>query len=104
MKPINYGSCSYSKPVGTDGCSLINPDGSTRTFIVTGCPVPDVSHRVCSAGHIYWTTWGFPSATRAIERGALMAVTAAPFFPSGVPYIPTQLPFFTPWVRKLYWS
>ena len=38
----------------------INPDGSEKTFIVTGCPVPDGVAVDVQAGHIYWTDMGAP--------------------------------------------
>ncbi|MBV8347293.1 MAG: 3-hydroxyacyl-CoA dehydrogenase, partial [Mycolicibacterium sp.] len=36
----------------------INPDGSGKTFIVTGCRVPDGVAVDVEAGHVYWTNMG----------------------------------------------
>ena len=47
----------------------VNPDGSDKTFIVTGCPVPDGVAVDVDAGHVYWTNMGMPSANDgSIER------------------------------------
>ena len=38
----------------------INPDGSDKTILVSGCPVPDGVAVDVEAGHIYWTNMGVP--------------------------------------------
>ena len=38
----------------------INPDGSGKTVLVTGCPLPDGVAVDVQAGHIYWTNMGIP--------------------------------------------
>ena len=47
----------------------INPDGSDKTLIVTGCPVPDGVAVDVEAGHVYWTNMGKPPVNDgSIER------------------------------------
>ncbi len=82
----------------------INPDGSDKTFIVTGCPVPDGVALDVQAGHIYWTNMGIPSANDgAIERVDLDGGNRITILPSGGTYTPKQL-HFDAVGRKLYWS
>jgi len=82
----------------------INPDGSDKTFIVTGCPVPDGVAVDVQAGHIYWTNMGIPSANDgAIERVGLDGGNRITILPSGGTYTPKQL-HFDAVGRKLYWS
>ncbi|HUO38946.1 MAG TPA: 3-hydroxyacyl-CoA dehydrogenase [Mycobacterium sp.] len=82
----------------------INPDGSGKTFIVTGCPVPDGIAVDVQAGHIYWTNMGFPSANDgSIERVDLAGNNRTTIVPGGGTYTPKQLHFDAEG-RKLYWS
>lgn len=82
----------------------INPDGSDKTFIVTGCPVPDGVAVDVQAGHIYWTNMGVPAADDgSIERVDLDGSNRATIVPSGGTYTPKQL-HFDAVGRKLYWS
>ena len=61
----------------------INPDGSEKTFIVTGCPVPDGVAVDVEAGHVYWTNMGAPPVNDgSIERADLDGTTAPPLFPA----------------------
>ena len=82
----------------------INPDGSGKTVIVTGCPIPDGVAIDVEAGHIYWTNMGVPSANDgSIERVDLDGGNRTRIVPSGGTYTPKQLHFDTIG-RKLYWS
>jgi DNA-binding beta-propeller fold protein YncE len=82
----------------------INPDGSDKTFLVTGCPVPDGVAVDVHAGHIYWTNMGVPRANDgSIERSDLDGGNRTTIVPSGGTYTPKQL-HFDPVGRKLYWS
>jgi len=82
----------------------INPDGSDKTFLVTGCPVPDGVAVDVQAGHIYWTNMGVPRANDgSIERSDLEGGNRTTIVPSGGTYTPKQL-HFDPVGRKLYWS
>jgi hypothetical protein len=82
----------------------INPDGSDKTFLVTGCPVPDGVAVDVQAGHIYWTNMGVPRANDgSIERSDLDGGNRTTIVPSGGTYTPKQL-HFDPVGRKLYWS
>jgi sugar lactone lactonase YvrE len=82
----------------------VNPDGSRKTFIVTGCPVPDGVAVDVQAGHIYWTNMGVPSANDgSIERVDLDGNNRTTVVPSGGTHTPKQL-HFDAVGRKLYWS
>jgi DNA-binding beta-propeller fold protein YncE len=82
----------------------INPDGSGKTSIVTGCPVPDGVAADVQAGHIYWTNMGVPSANDgSIERVDLDGSNRTTVVPGGGTYTPKQLHFDAAG-RKLYWS
>ena len=82
----------------------INPDGSDKTFLVTGCPVPDGVAVDVAAGHVYWTNMGIPPADDgSIERADLDGGNRTTIVPSGGTYTPKQL-HFDPVGRKLYWS
>jgi DNA-binding beta-propeller fold protein YncE len=82
----------------------INPDGSGKTFLVTGCPVPDGVAVDVEAGHIYWTNMGVPRANDgSIERVDLNGGNRTTIVPSGGTYTPKQL-HFDAIGRKLYWS
>jgi len=82
----------------------IHPDGSGKTFLVTGCPVPDGVAVDVQAGHIYWTNMGFPSANDgSIERVDLDGGNRTTIVPRGGTYTPKQLHFDAAG-RKLYWS
>jgi DNA-binding beta-propeller fold protein YncE len=82
----------------------INPDGSDKTFLVTGCPVPDGVAVDVQAGHIYWTNMGVPPANDgSIERVDLDGGNRTTIVPNGGTYTPKQL-HFDPVGRKLFWS
>jgi DNA-binding beta-propeller fold protein YncE len=82
----------------------INPDGTDKTFIVTGCPVPDGVAVDVDAGHIYWTNMGVPRANDgSIERVDLDGNNRTTIVPSGGTHTPKQLHFDAAG-RKLYWS
>jgi hypothetical protein len=82
----------------------INPDGTEKTFIVTGCPVPDGVAVDVDAGHIYWTNMGVPRANDgSIERVDLDGNNRTTIVPSGGTHTPKQLHFDAAG-RKLYWS
>jgi DNA-binding beta-propeller fold protein YncE len=82
----------------------ISPDGSDKTFLVTGCPVPDGVAVDIQAGHVYWTNMGVPPANDgSIERVDLNGGNRSTIVPSGGTYTPKQL-HFDAVNRKLYWS
>jgi hypothetical protein len=82
----------------------VNPDGSGKTSIVTGCPIPDGVAIDVEAGHIYWTNMGFPSANDgSIERVDLDGANRTTVVPAGGTYTPKQL-HLDPVSRKLYWG
>jgi DNA-binding beta-propeller fold protein YncE len=82
----------------------INPDGSDKTVIVTGCRVPDGVALDVEAGHVYWTNMGKPPANDgSIERVDLDGGNRTTIVPSGGTYTPKQLHFDAAG-RKLYWG
>ncbi|OBA72562.1 3-hydroxyacyl-CoA dehydrogenase [Mycobacterium sp. 1554424.7] len=82
----------------------INPDGSDKTVLVTGCAVPDGVAVDVQGGHIYWTNMGVPASNDgSIERADLDGNNRITIVPSGGIYTPKQLHFDTA-SRKLYWS
>jgi sugar lactone lactonase YvrE len=82
----------------------LNPDGSAKKLIVSGCPIPDGVAVDVQAGHIYWTNMGVPAANDgSIERVDLDGSNRTTIVPSGGTYTPKQL-HFDPVSRKLYWS
>jgi hypothetical protein len=82
----------------------IKPDGTDKTILVTGCPIPDGVAVDIHAGHIYWTNMGTPPANDgSIERADLDGGNRTTIVPSGGTYTPKQL-HFDAVGRKLYWS
>jgi DNA-binding beta-propeller fold protein YncE len=82
----------------------INPDGSGKTIIVTGCPVPDGVAIDVATGHIYWTNMGKPPVNDgSIERVDLDGGNRTTIVPSGETFTPKQL-HFDGQGRKLYWG
>ena len=82
----------------------INPDGSDKTLLVTGCPIPDGVAIDVEAGHIYWTNMGMPPVDDgSIERVDLDGGNRTTIVPSGGTYTPKQLHFDSV-DRRLYWG
>ncbi|MEU9125282.1 3-hydroxyacyl-CoA dehydrogenase [Streptomyces sp. NPDC048506] len=82
----------------------VNPDGSDKTVLVTGCRVPDGVAVDTAAGHIYWTNMGVPSENDgSIERVDLDGGNRTTIVPSGVTHTPKQL-HFEATDQKLYWG
>ncbi|QIY92983.2 3-hydroxyacyl-CoA dehydrogenase [Streptomyces sp. S1D4-11] len=82
----------------------VNPDGSDKKVIVSGCRIPDGVAVDVLAGHIYWTNMGLPPENDgSIERVDLDGGNRTTIVPSGVTYTPKQL-HFEAVGRKLYWG
>jgi sugar lactone lactonase YvrE len=82
----------------------VNPDGSDKKVVVTGCRVPDGVAVDVVAGHIYWTNMGLPPENDgSIEGVDLDGGNRTTIVPSGVTYTPKQLHFEAAG-RKLYWG
>ena len=82
----------------------VNPDGSDKKVIVTGCRVPDGVAVDVAAGHVYWTNMGLPPVNDgSIERVDLDGRNRTTIVPPGVTYTPKQL-HFEAVNRKLYWG
>jgi hypothetical protein len=81
----------------------LNPDGSDRNVIVTECRYPDGIAVDVSAGHIYWTNMGNPTANDGtIERADLDGQNRTTIVPQGGTFTPKQLQLETK-SGKLYW-
>ena len=81
----------------------INPDGSEKTVLVSGSPVPDGVAVDVEAGHVYWTNMGRPPVNDgSIERADLDGNNRTTIVPSGGTYTPKQLHFDAAG-HKLYW-
>jgi hypothetical protein len=89
----------------SDGSILtMNPDGSDRKVIVTGCPLPDGIVVDVEAGHIYWTNMGVPNLNDgSIERAAVDGRNRKTIIPQGGTFTPKQL-HLDKGNGKLYWS
>ena len=88
----------------SDECVVsLNPDGSDRTVIVTGCRYPDGIVVDVVAGHIYWTNMGDPTADDgSIERADLDGRNRTTIVGQGGTFTPKQLQLETT-SGKLYW-
>jgi hypothetical protein len=81
----------------------MNPNGSDRKTIVTGCRIPDGIAVDAEAGHIYWTNMGVPSRNDgSIERVNLDGGSRTTIVPPGATFTPKQLQLDRR-DRKLYW-
>jgi len=75
-----------------DRIHSMNPDGSDRKTIVTGCHLPDGIVVDAEAGHIYWTNMGVPNLDDgSIERADLDGGNRRVVVPQGVTYSPKQI-------------
>jgi hypothetical protein len=82
----------------------VNPDGSDRKVIVTGCRIPDGVVVDAKAGHIYWTNMGVPNLNDgSIERADLDGQNRKTIVPEGGAFTPKQL-HLDKKSGKLYWS
>lgn len=82
----------------------MNPDGSGKTVIASGAPLPDGIVVDTRAGHIYWTNMGVPNKNDGyIERADLDGGNRKTIIPPGVTFTPKQL-HLEKQSGKLYWS
>jgi hypothetical protein len=81
----------------------VNPDGSDRKVIITGCRIPDGVVVDAEVGHIYWTNMGVPSQNDgSIERADLDGQNRKTIIPEGATFTPKQL-HLDKKNGKLYW-
>ena len=82
----------------------MNPDGTDRKVIVTGCELPDGIVVDADAGHIYWTNMGSSPAANdgSIERANIDGQYRTSIVPRGATFTPKQLHLDKP-SGKLYW-
>ena len=81
----------------------MNPDGSDRKVIVTGCELPDGIAIDVAAGHIYWTNMGVPNLNDgSIERADLDGANRKMIVPPGATFTPKQIQLDKE-NGKLYW-
>ncbi|MFF1842434.1 3-hydroxyacyl-CoA dehydrogenase [Streptomyces sp. NPDC058232] len=82
----------------------VNPDGSDKQVLVTGCRIPDGVAVDVAAGHIYWTNMGLPPENDgSIERVDLDGGNRTTIVPDGVTHTPKQLHLEAEG-GKLYWG
>jgi len=82
----------------------INPDGSDKKVLVTGCRIPDGLVIDREAGHMYWTNMGVPNLNDgSIERVDLDGGNRRTIVPEGGTHTPKQL-HLDKRNGKLYWS
>jgi DNA-binding beta-propeller fold protein YncE len=88
----------------SDECVVsLNPDGSDRKVIVTGCRYPDGVAVDAAAGHIYWTNMGNPTVNDgSIERADLDGRNRTTIVGQGGAFTPKQLQLEKK-SAKLYW-
>jgi DNA-binding beta-propeller fold protein YncE len=88
----------------SDECVVsLNPDGSDRKVLVTGCRYPDGIVVDVVAGHIYWTNMGNPKANDgSIERADFDGQHRKTIVPEGGTFTPKQLQLERK-SGKLYW-
>ena len=89
----------------SDGHVLsMNPDGSDKKTIVTGCQNPDGIAVDVEAGHLYWTNMGVPNLNDgSIERADIDGKNRKVVIPEGGTFTPKQL-HLDRTNGKLYWS
>jgi hypothetical protein len=86
-----------------DRIHSMNPDGSDRKTIVTGCHLPDGIVVDAEAGHIYWSNMGVPNRDDgSIERADLDGGNRKVIVPQGVTHTPKQIHLDKD-NGKLYW-
>jgi sugar lactone lactonase YvrE len=82
----------------------LDPDGSNRKIIASGCPHPDGVVVDVAAGHVYWTNMGVPRLNDgSIERADLDGKNRRFIVAPGGTYTPKQL-HLDKANGKLYWS
>jgi hypothetical protein len=82
----------------------MNPDGSDRTVIASGCDMPDGIVVDVAARHIYWTNMGTNPAKNdgSIERADLDGGNRQVIVPRGATFTPKQIQLDKE-NGKLYW-
>jgi sugar lactone lactonase YvrE len=86
-----------------DRIHSMNPDGSDRTTVVTGCHRPDGIAVDAEGGHIYWTNMGTPHVNDgSIERADLDGRNRTTIVPQGVIHTGKQIQLDKE-SGKLYW-
>jgi hypothetical protein len=93
----------YVLDIGGGIVFTMNPDGSGRKDIVTGCKTPDGVQVDVEAGHIYWTDMGHPKSNNgSIERADLDGQNRTTIIPEGGTFTPKQV-HLEKKSGKLYW-
>jgi len=94
----------YVLDLSGDRIFTVNPDGTGKTVIVTGCHFPDGIVVDAERGHIYWTNMGNPKLNDgSIERADLDGQNRKTIIPQGATFTPKQLHLDRK-NKKLYWS
>jgi DNA-binding beta-propeller fold protein YncE len=81
----------------------MTPDGKGQQVIASHCHMPDGVAVDATAGHVYWTNMGVPSADDGtIERADLDGSNRVTIVPQGVTHTPKQI-HLEKAAGKLYW-
>ena len=86
-------ACLFVLDIAGSRILSVNPDGSDRRVIVTGCPMPDGIAVHTEAGHIYWTNMGtdLKRNNGSIERADFDGSNRTTIVPEGGTFTPKQL-------------
>jgi hypothetical protein len=95
----------FALEVSANTIYSMNPDGSDRKVVVSGCHLPDGIVIDADAGHIYWTNMGSSPAVNdgSIERADIDGKNRKVIVPPGVTFTPKQI-HLDKKNGKLYWG
>lgn len=101
--PFDRGGRLFLLEMSGNRIHSMNPDGTDRKTIVTGCHLPDGIVVDAEAGHIYWTNMGVPNLDDgSIERADLDGGNRTTIVPQGITHTPKQI-HLDRGHGKLYW-
>jgi DNA-binding beta-propeller fold protein YncE len=95
----------FALEVSANTIYSMNPDGSDRKVVVSGCHLPDGIVIDADAGHIYWTNMGSSPAVNdgSIERADIDGKNRKVIVPPGITFTPKQI-HLDKEKGKLYWG
>jgi hypothetical protein len=95
----------FALEVSANTIYSMNPDGSDRKVVVSGCHLPDGIVIDADAGHIYWTNMGSSPAVNdgSIERADIDGKNRKVIVPPGITFTPKQI-HLDKKNGKLYWG
>jgi hypothetical protein len=99
----NAGARLFFLEASTSRILSVNPDGSDRKVLVSGCRMPDGVDVDPERGHIYWTNMGVPTRNDgSLERVDLDGQNRVTIVGEGQTFTPKQL-HLEKKSAKLYW-